>query len=65
MTNVNFEKKWECGLTKPESVIGSNDFSTEEITEYYCETCKTTHEFTDEWSNLQSKKLCVSKSLTN
>ncbi|XP_076088768.1 uncharacterized protein LOC143059158 isoform X2 [Mytilus galloprovincialis] len=57
MTNVKFEKKWECGLTKPESVIGSNDFSTQEII-HYCETCCTTHKFRDEWSDLQSQALC-------
>ncbi|XP_071150603.1 uncharacterized protein [Mytilus edulis] len=57
MTNVEFEKKWECGLTKPESVIGSNDFSTEEDTEYFCETCITVHELRHEWSDLQSQAL--------
>ncbi|XP_076088721.1 uncharacterized protein LOC143059113 [Mytilus galloprovincialis] len=59
MTNVKFEKKWDCGLTKPESVIGSNDFSAEEITEYYCEKCTSTHQFTDVWSDLQSNTLCL------
>ncbi|VDI67115.1 Hypothetical predicted protein [Mytilus galloprovincialis] len=63
MTNVKFVKKWECGLTKPESVIGSNHFCAEGIKEYYCEKCTSTHEFTDEWSDLQSQTLCVSKSL--
>ncbi|XP_063418954.1 uncharacterized protein LOC134701739 [Mytilus trossulus] len=55
MSNVKFEKKWECGLTKPEFVTGSNNFSEEEDTIYYCETCTTTHEFTDEWSDLQHR----------
>ncbi|VDI17148.1 Hypothetical predicted protein, partial [Mytilus galloprovincialis] len=59
MTNVKFEKKWECCLTKPESVIGSNDFSAEEITEYYCKKCTSTHQFTDVWSDLQSNTLCL------
>ncbi|CAG2211733.1 unnamed protein product [Mytilus edulis] len=58
MSNVNFEKKWECGHTKPESVTGSNDFfSEEQITEYYCETCTCTHIFIGEWQDLQ--KVCV------
>ncbi|CAG2237647.1 unnamed protein product [Mytilus edulis] len=64
MTNVKFEKKWDCGQTKPESVIASNDFSAEEITEYYCDKCRTTHEFRDEWSDLQGKALCSSEEIT-
>ncbi|CAG2238650.1 unnamed protein product [Mytilus edulis] len=32
------------------------------MTEYYCETCANTHEFKDEWSDLQSKTLCLSQS---
>ncbi|CAG2245231.1 unnamed protein product [Mytilus edulis] len=62
MTNVRFEKKWECGLVKPQSVIGSNSFTEEQITEYYCETCANTHEFKDELSDIQSKILCLSQS---
>ncbi|CAC5410390.1 unnamed protein product [Mytilus coruscus] len=62
MSNVNFWKKWECGLTKPESVTGSNDFSEEHITEYYCETCTCTHIFIGEWQDLQSRKPCPSQS---
>ncbi|CAG2255369.1 unnamed protein product [Mytilus edulis] len=31
MSNVKFWKSWECGLTKPESVTGSNDFSEEQF----------------------------------
>ncbi|XP_071150600.1 uncharacterized protein, partial [Mytilus edulis] len=64
MTNVKFEKKWDCGQTKPESVIASNDFSAEEIEEYYCDKCRTTHEFRDEWSDLQGKALCSSEEIT-
>ncbi|VDI30125.1 Hypothetical predicted protein, partial [Mytilus galloprovincialis] len=61
MPNVKFEKKWECGQTKPESVTGSNDFCEDEDTKYYCETCKITHEFTGEWSDLQHGTVDVSK----
>lgn len=43
VSNVKFENKWECGLTEPEFVTGINDFSEEEITEYFCETCTRTH----------------------
>ncbi|VDI02043.1 Hypothetical predicted protein [Mytilus galloprovincialis] len=50
MSNVKFEKKWECGQSKPESVTGSFDFSEDQETIYYCETCTTIHEFTGEWS---------------
>ncbi|XP_063419052.1 uncharacterized protein LOC134701867 [Mytilus trossulus] len=53
MSNVNFEKKWECGHTKPALVTGSNDFSEEQITEYYCETCTCTHIYIGEWQDLQ------------
>ncbi|CAC5401608.1 unnamed protein product [Mytilus coruscus] len=61
MTNVRFEKKWECGLIKPQSVIGSNNFTEEKITEYYCETCTYIHVLNGEWlDDLQSKTLCVS-----
>ncbi|CAC5391251.1 unnamed protein product [Mytilus coruscus] len=59
MSNVKFEKKWECGLTKPEFVTGINDFGGEQMTEYYCETCIKTHKFMDEWSGLQTKSLCL------
>ncbi|CAG2190175.1 unnamed protein product [Mytilus edulis] len=61
MSNVKFEKKWECGQTKPESVTGSNDFCEDQDTKYYCETCKIAHEFTGEWSDLQHGTLDVSK----
>ncbi|XP_063407909.1 uncharacterized protein LOC134691355 [Mytilus trossulus] len=61
MSNVKFEKKWECGLTKPEFVTGINDFGVEQMTEYYCETCIKTHKFMDEWSGLESKSLCLLK----
>ncbi|XP_052059490.1 death-associated protein kinase 1-like [Mytilus californianus] len=53
MSNVKFEKKWECGQTKPESVTGSYDFSEDQDSIYYCETCTTIHEFIGEWSDLQ------------
>ncbi|CAC5425651.1 unnamed protein product [Mytilus coruscus] len=59
MSNVKFEKKWECGLTKPEFVTGTNDFDGEQMTEYYCETCKKVHKFMDEWSGLHTKSLCL------
>ncbi|VDI49310.1 Hypothetical predicted protein [Mytilus galloprovincialis] len=59
MSNVTFEKKWECGLTKPEFVTCINDFGEEQITEYYCETCIKSHKFIDEWSDLQTKPLCL------
>ncbi|XP_076108705.1 uncharacterized protein LOC143076733 [Mytilus galloprovincialis] len=62
MSNVNFEKKWECGLTKPQSVTGSNDFNEELITEYYCETCTCTHIFIGEWQDLQCRVPCPSQS---
>ncbi|CAC5414723.1 unnamed protein product [Mytilus coruscus] len=65
MSNVNVEKKWECGLTKPEYVTGSNDFSEEQITEYYCETCTCTHAFTDEWQDLQNRMPCLSPNCEN
>ncbi|CAG2198467.1 unnamed protein product [Mytilus edulis] len=62
MSNVNFEKKWECGHTKPESVTGSNDFfSEEQITEYYCVTCTCTPIYIGEWQDLQK----LSKSCEN
>ncbi|XP_076082619.1 uncharacterized protein LOC143053718 [Mytilus galloprovincialis] len=60
MSNVKFEKKWECGLTKPEYVTGSNEFSEEQIENiYYCDICRTTHTFTDEWSDPQRQKLSL------
>ncbi|CAG2254894.1 unnamed protein product [Mytilus edulis] len=59
MTNVSFDKRWECGLTKPECVTGSNNFSEEKIAEYYCETCTASHKSNDEWSDLQSQELCL------
>ena len=60
MSNVKFEKKWECGLTKPESVTGTFDFSEEQETIYYCKTCSTIHEFIGEWSDLQQSSSDVS-----
>lgn len=59
MTNVKFEKKWECGCVKPESVTGSIDFTEENSTEYFCETCTVTHKFIDEWSNKQVRLIKV------
>lgn len=53
MTNVTFEKKWECGSVKPEFVTGSNDFMEEHDTEYFCETCTASHKLIDEWSKQQ------------
>ncbi|CAG2199314.1 unnamed protein product [Mytilus edulis] len=53
MTNVTFEKKWECGSINPECVTGSNDFTEEQNAEYFCETCTATHKFFGEWSNKQ------------
>ncbi|XP_071143940.1 uncharacterized protein [Mytilus edulis] len=53
MSNVTFEKTWECGLTKPQSVTGSNKFKP--ITEYQCDTCQIKHMFIDEWSNQHKK----------
>ncbi|CAC5403387.1 unnamed protein product [Mytilus coruscus] len=55
MSNVKFEKTWECGLTEPKCVTGSNKFMEEPITEYQCDTCKIKHVFIDEWSNQQNK----------
>ncbi|CAG2202682.1 unnamed protein product [Mytilus edulis] len=65
MSNVKFEKKWECGQTKPESVTGSNDFCEDQDTKYYCETCKIAHEFTGEWSDLQHGTLDFTKEEIN
>ncbi|CAG2228691.1 unnamed protein product [Mytilus edulis] len=59
MYNVNFWKNWECGLTKPESVTGSNDFSEEQFSEYYCEKCTSTHTFIGEWQDLNSRRPCL------
>ncbi|XP_071142181.1 uncharacterized protein [Mytilus edulis] len=53
MSNVNFEKKWECGLTEPKCVTGSNIFMEEPI--YQCDTCQIKHMFIDEWSDQQNK----------
>ncbi|CAC5398132.1 unnamed protein product [Mytilus coruscus] len=55
MSNVKFEKTWECGLTEPKCVTGSNKFMEEPITEYQCETCLIKHMFNDEWSDQQNK----------
>ncbi|CAG2188895.1 unnamed protein product [Mytilus edulis] len=57
MSNVKFEKKWECGLTEPKCVTGSNIFMEEPITEYQCDTCQIKHMFIDEWSDQQYKAL--------
>ncbi|XP_071142170.1 cyclic GMP-binding protein C-like [Mytilus edulis] len=59
MSNVNFEKKWECGLTKPDLVVGRNDFNHGHGRQYFCETCTKPHLFIDEWSDLPSvSKIC-------
>ncbi|CAC5392557.1 unnamed protein product [Mytilus coruscus] len=55
MSNVKFEKKWECGLTEPKCVTGSNKFMEEPITEYQCDTCQIKHMFIDEWSDQHNK----------
>ncbi|CAC5398137.1 unnamed protein product [Mytilus coruscus] len=55
MSNVKFEKTWECGLTEPKCVTGSNKFMEEPITEYQCDTCQIKHMFIDEWSDQQYK----------
>ncbi|VDI29325.1 Hypothetical predicted protein [Mytilus galloprovincialis] len=60
MSNVKFEKTWECGLTEPKCVTGSNKFLEEPITEYQCDTCQIKHMFIDEWSDQQNKALTVS-----
>ncbi|CAG2252930.1 unnamed protein product [Mytilus edulis] len=53
MSNVKFEKKWECGLTEPKCVTGSNIFMEEPT--YQCDTCQIKHMFIDEWSDQQNK----------
>ncbi|VDI80209.1 Hypothetical predicted protein [Mytilus galloprovincialis] len=60
MTNVKYEKKWECGLTKPGFVTGSNNFSEEQITEYHCKTCRNVHKCNNEWSDIQNEMLSSS-----
>ncbi|XP_076083733.1 uncharacterized protein LOC143054607 isoform X1 [Mytilus galloprovincialis] len=60
MTNVNYEKKWKCGLTLAESVEGFHYVSEEQITEFYCETCTRTHRFVGEWSDVKTEIPCVS-----
>ncbi|XP_063419405.1 uncharacterized protein LOC134702430 [Mytilus trossulus] len=62
MPNVEFEKKFDCGLTEPELVTGSNEFSEEEITEYLCGSCTTLHPFIGEWSKEGHEVLSLSKS---
>ncbi|CAG2244045.1 unnamed protein product [Mytilus edulis] len=62
MPNVEFEKKFDCGLTEPELVTGSNEFSEEEITEYICRSCTTLHPFIGEWSKEGHEALSLSKS---
>ncbi|CAC5410277.1 unnamed protein product [Mytilus coruscus] len=61
MSNVKFEKTWECGLTEPKCVIGSNKFMEEPITEYQCDTCQIKHMFIDEWSDQQNKAPTLSQ----
>ncbi|CAC5363360.1 unnamed protein product [Mytilus coruscus] len=61
MSNVKFEKKWKCELTKPNSVTGLIDFSAEQDTVYYCEACATKHEFNNEWSDLEIRTPCLSQ----
>ncbi|XP_076084973.1 uncharacterized protein LOC143055700 [Mytilus galloprovincialis] len=56
MTNVSFEKRWECGLTKPDSVEGSNKFGKKKITEYYCVPCTSTHKCNGEWLDTESEE---------
>ncbi|XP_052096689.1 uncharacterized protein LOC127731864 isoform X1 [Mytilus californianus] len=65
MSNVKFEKKWECGQTRPESVTGSFDCREDQDTKYYCETCKIAHEFTGEWSDLQYRTVDLLQSSAN
>ncbi|XP_052096639.1 uncharacterized protein LOC127731837 isoform X2 [Mytilus californianus] len=65
MSNVKFEKKWECGQTRPESVTGSFDCREDQDTKYYCETCKIAHEFTGEWSDLQCRTVDLLQSSAN
>ncbi|XP_052096741.1 probable serine/threonine-protein kinase qkgA [Mytilus californianus] len=55
MSNVKFEKTWECGLTKPKCVTGSKQFRKKPITEYQCDTCQIKHMFIDEWSDQHNK----------
>ncbi|CAG2217831.1 unnamed protein product [Mytilus edulis] len=54
MTSVYYEISWTCGLSKPEAVTRTFDFSEEKTTEYYCRICGTTHKFSGEWSDLPS-----------
>ncbi|CAC5363352.1 unnamed protein product [Mytilus coruscus] len=65
MSNVKYEKKWKCDLKNPDSVTGLIDFSAEQDTEYYCEACTTTHEFNNEWSDLEIRTPCFTKEEIN
>ncbi|XP_063406206.1 uncharacterized protein LOC134690160 [Mytilus trossulus] len=62
MSNVKFEKRWKCDLKNPDSVTGLIDFSAEQDKVYYCEACTTTHEFNNEWSDLEVRTSCLSQS---
>ncbi|XP_063417950.1 uncharacterized protein LOC134700492 [Mytilus trossulus] len=57
MSNVKFEKTWECGLTEPKNVTGPNKFMKEPITAYQCDKCQIKHLFLDEWSNQHKQAL--------
>ncbi|XP_076083620.1 uncharacterized protein LOC143054482 [Mytilus galloprovincialis] len=65
MSNVKFEKKWKCDLKNTDSVTGLIDFSAEQDKIYYCEECTTTHEFNNEWSDLEIITPCLSQSSEN
>ncbi|XP_063417381.1 uncharacterized protein LOC134699914 [Mytilus trossulus] len=56
MSNVKFEKTWECGLTESKSVTGSIKFTEKPLPEYRCDTCQETHNFIREWSDQQDKE---------
>lgn len=63
MSNVNFEKKWACGLsiTNPECATMMNNFTEDPIIEYRCRRCNETHTFIDEWSEQKIEEPSVSK----
>ncbi|VDI60885.1 Hypothetical predicted protein [Mytilus galloprovincialis] len=65
MSNVKFEKKWKCDLKNPDSVTGLIDFSAEQGKVFYCEACTTTHEFNNEWSDLEIITPCFTKEEIN
>ncbi|VDI32722.1 Hypothetical predicted protein [Mytilus galloprovincialis] len=62
MPNVEFKKRFDCGLIEPKLVTGSNEFSEEEITEYLCGSCTTLHPFIGEWSKEGHEALSLSMS---